>query len=173
MQCRQTKKRLSKPFQASLDMPSGSANAHKFLCRQTASEEETDSYHARLPTWVWVAGLLTSGIFCTAVLTPMLHMKVYEPIAAVALALLVAVLAVRALGQTDLVRSPSSICGSNHRIYVSLALKPGDFPFTSSKTLLQRGPRVILLNIGIFDQIDEQLVALLSRQIQTYMNKTL
>ena len=33
----------------------------------------------------------------------MLHMKVYQPLTAVALALLVAVLAVRALGQTDLV----------------------------------------------------------------------
>lgn len=33
----------------------------------------------------------------------MLHMKPYEPITAVALALLVAVLAVRALGETDLV----------------------------------------------------------------------
>jgi len=35
-------------------------------------------------------------------MTPLLHMRVYEPIAAVVLALLVAVLAVRALGQTDL-----------------------------------------------------------------------
>ena len=35
-------------------------------------------------------------------MTPLLHMRVYEPLAAVVLALLVAVLAVRALGQTDL-----------------------------------------------------------------------
>ena len=62
-----------------------------------------DSYHARIPTWVWLLGLAASGIFCTAALAPMLHMKIYEPIAAVILALLVAVLAVRALGQTDLV----------------------------------------------------------------------
>ena len=57
----------------------------------------------RLPSWVWVGGLICSGIFCTAVLTPMLKMKVYEPIAAVVLALLIAILAVRALGETDLV----------------------------------------------------------------------
>jgi len=35
-------------------------------------------------------------------MTPLLHMRIYEPIGAVVLALLVAVLAVRALGQTDL-----------------------------------------------------------------------
>ena len=50
----------------------------------------------------WVAGLVASAAFCTAVLVPMMHMPLYEPLAAVVLALLVAVLAVRALGETDL-----------------------------------------------------------------------
>ena len=45
---------------------------------------------------------MLSAAFCTGVMTPLLHMRVYEPLAAVVLALLVAVLAVRALGQTDL-----------------------------------------------------------------------
>ena len=72
-------------------------------CRGGSGDEEVDGYHARIPTWVWVVGLSVSAIFCTAVLAPLLHMKIYEPIAAVVLALLVAVLAVRALGQTDLV----------------------------------------------------------------------
>ncbi len=36
------------------------------------------------------------------VMVPLLGMRLYEPVAAVAVALLVAVLAVRALGQTDL-----------------------------------------------------------------------
>ena len=49
-----------------------------------------------------MGGLVLSAAFCTAVMTPLLHMRVYEPLAAVVLALLVAVLAVRALGQTDL-----------------------------------------------------------------------
>ena len=50
----------------------------------------------------WVAGLVASAAFCTAVLVPMMGMPLYEPLAAVILALLVAVLAVRALGETDL-----------------------------------------------------------------------
>ena len=89
----------SKHFPVRLDCLSLNHPCH----RGGAPEGEVDSYHSRLPTWVWIVGLLVSAVFCTAVLTPMLHMKVYEPIAAVALALLVAVLAVRALGQTDLV----------------------------------------------------------------------
>lgn len=71
--------------------------------RSGRGDEEVDSYRSRIPTWVWLVGLAISAIFCTAALSPLLHMKVYEPIAAVVLALLVAVLAVRALGQTDLV----------------------------------------------------------------------
>ena len=55
-----------------------------------------------ISTYWWVGGLVLSAAFCTAVMTPLLHMRVYEPLAAVVLALLVAVLAVRALGQTDL-----------------------------------------------------------------------
>ncbi|KAK9866588.1 hypothetical protein WJX84_002121 [Apatococcus fuscideae] len=56
----------------------------------------------RVPTYWWVAGLVASAAFCTAVLVPMMGMPLYEPLAAVILALLVAVLAVRALGETDL-----------------------------------------------------------------------
>ena len=56
----------------------------------------------KISTYWWAGGLALSAAFCTAVMTPLLHMRVYEPLAAVVLALLVAVLAVRALGQTDL-----------------------------------------------------------------------
>lgn len=66
-------------------------------------ERVVDKDEGRLPSWIWVGGLVCSGGFCTAVLSPMLNMKVYEPIAAVMLALLIAILAVRALGETDLV----------------------------------------------------------------------
>ena len=59
----------------------------------------------QIPTYVWVGGLIASGAFCTVVLCPMLDMQAYEPLVAVALALLVAVLAVRALGETDLVKA--------------------------------------------------------------------
>ncbi|DBA74426.1 TPA: OPT superfamily [Trebouxia sp. C0004] len=65
-------------------------------------DQEHDLAEERIPTAWWVGGLVLSGAFCTAMLTPMLDLPVIEPLAAVGLALLVAVLAVRALGQTDL-----------------------------------------------------------------------
>ncbi|KAL3133453.1 OPT superfamily [Trebouxia sp. C0009 RCD-2024] len=65
-------------------------------------DQDHDSPEQRIPTAWWVGGLLVSGAFCTALLTPMLNLPVIDPLAAVGLALLVAVLAVRALGQTDL-----------------------------------------------------------------------
>ena len=65
-------------------------------------DQEHDSAEQRIPTGWWVGGLLVSGAFCTALLTPMLGLPLIDPLAAVGLALLVAVLAVRALGQTDL-----------------------------------------------------------------------
>ena len=65
-------------------------------------DREHDSTEERIPTGWWVGGLLVSGAFCTALLTPMLGLPLKDPLAAVGLALLVAVLAVRALGQTDL-----------------------------------------------------------------------
>lgn len=88
-------------------------------CRRGASrlhgsEEERDAPGRGIPTYVWVAGLVLSTVVCTGVLSPMLRMPVFQPIAAVAIALLVAVLAVRALGETDLVLSSltriSAIC---------------------------------------------------------------
>ena len=69
---------------------------------EVEDEQDHDSAEERIPTAWWVGGLLVSGAFCTALLTPMLHLPVIDPLAAVGLALLVAVLAVRALGQTDL-----------------------------------------------------------------------
>ena len=69
---------------------------------EVEDDMEHDSAEEGIPTAWWVGGLLASGAFCTALLTPMLDLPVIDPLAAVALALLVAVLAVRALGQTDL-----------------------------------------------------------------------
>lgn len=56
----------------------------------------------RIPGSWWLAGLGASAAVCTAVLSPMFGMPLYQPLVALVLALLVAVLAVRALGQTDL-----------------------------------------------------------------------
>lgn len=69
---------------------------------EVEDDQEHDSADERIPTAWWVGGLILSGAFCTAMLTPMLDLPVIDPLAAVGLALLVAVLAVRALGQTDL-----------------------------------------------------------------------
>jgi len=78
-------------------------------CQPTVNRERSrdvpdeDSAGSRIPTWVWIAGLVASAALCTAVLSPMLHMSPYQPVVAVVLALFVSVLAVRALGETDLV----------------------------------------------------------------------
>lgn len=84
------------------------AEAHACERRQAGaqprSSDAEDLPGRGIPTWVWVAGLGASAALCTAVLSPLLKMAVWQPLAAVAVALLVAVLAVRALGETDLVR---------------------------------------------------------------------
>lgn len=55
-----------------------------------------------VPTAWWVGGLAASWVLCTAILVPLLQLPLYEPLVALLLAGLVALLAVRALGQTDL-----------------------------------------------------------------------
>lgn len=63
---------------------------------------DTTPSSTQVPTSFWVVGLIASIALCTAIMSPIMHMPVYEPIAASALAVLVAILAVRALGETDL-----------------------------------------------------------------------
>lgn len=50
----------------------------------------------------WVGGLVVSSAVCVAIVSPLFHIPVYEPIIALILALLVSVLAVRALGETGI-----------------------------------------------------------------------
>lgn len=94
-------------------------------------DQEHDSAEERIPTAWWVGGLILSGAFCTAMLTPMLDLPVIDPLAAVGLALLVAVLAVRALGQTDL--NPVSGVGKLSQVCINGESKlhmPGMLSFT-------------------------------------------
>jgi len=77
------------------------------------------------PTW-WLGGLGACAVFCTAVLSPLMSLPAYEPAAAVVLALLVAVLAVRALGQTDL--NPVSGVGKLSQVRAL----PGSSPWLSA-----------------------------------------
>ena len=55
-----------------------------------------------VPQQWWVWGLVVSSVFCVVVVTPLCSMPFYEPTIAVLLALLVTILAIRALGETDL-----------------------------------------------------------------------
>jgi OPT family oligopeptide transporter len=56
----------------------------------------------QVPVKFVAAGLAISSLFCVVVLALMFDMKWYEPVVAVVAAMLVSVLAVRALGETDL-----------------------------------------------------------------------
>jgi len=76
----------------------------------------------RVPRPWWVFGLIVSTILCIAVLSPIFNMPVYEPLVAVVLAMLVSILAVRALGETDL--NPVSGVGKVSQIVFGL-ISPG------------------------------------------------
>lgn len=73
--------------------------------------------HEQVPTTWWVGGLLLSCAVCIGTTSSVFGMPVYETLVAVLLALVVAVLAVRALGETDLnpvsgVAKLSQVCAS-------------------------------------------------------------
>ena len=58
--------------------------------------------HEQVPAKWWVGGLLVSCAVCIGTTSSVFGMAVYETLVAVVLALLVAVLAVRAMGEPDL-----------------------------------------------------------------------
>ncbi|KAK9800344.1 hypothetical protein WJX73_006522 [Symbiochloris irregularis] len=89
--------------------------------QQQQGDKAEDSSHG-IPTIWWIGGLGASAAIATAVLSPMLHLPAYEPIIAVLMALLVSVLAVRALGQTDL--NPVSGVGKLSQVVFAL-VAPG------------------------------------------------
>eukprot|EP00775_Hariotina_reticulata_P013158 gene13158-13288_t len=68
--------------------------------RDHSGSRDRDSW--LLSSRFWIPGLLLSTLLSTSILSPLMGMPVHEPLIAVVLALLVALLAVRALGQTDL-----------------------------------------------------------------------
>jgi len=75
-------------------------------------------------TWrTWLPGLLVASTLCTAVLSPMFDMPPLEPSIAILFSLLVAVLAVRALGETDL--NPVSGIGKVSQLLFAL-VSPGN-----------------------------------------------
>lgn len=75
-------------------------------------------------TWqTWLPGLLLASLLCTAILSPMFDMPPLEPAIAVLFSILVAVLAVRALGETDL--NPVSGIGKVSQILFAI-VSPGN-----------------------------------------------
>lgn len=94
-------------------------------------EEEEDPCppSGRVPRSWWVGGLAASSIACTAILSGMLGLPAYEPLAALGVAGLVALLAVRALGQTDM--NPVSGVGKLSQVWCwspNLELLSGAYP---------------------------------------------
>ena len=75
-----------------------------------------------VPTSWWLAGVVGATALCAAVVSPLFGIPPYQIVVAVALSCLVAVLAVRALGQTDL--NPVSAVGKLSQILFTL-LAPG------------------------------------------------
>jgi purine-cytosine permease-like protein len=67
--------------------------------------EQSVEVHAAqelVPRMWWVGGLVCSAVLCTATISPLYGLPWWQPFVAVAVGLLVSVLAVRALGETDL-----------------------------------------------------------------------
>lgn len=77
----------------------------------------------KIPVSWWGGGLLCSSALCAAVLIPMFGMAFWEPILAVLLSFVVGVLAVRALGETDL--NPVSGVGKLSQIVFGI-VSPGN-----------------------------------------------
>eukprot|EP00964_Phaeocystis_antarctica_P067148 scaffold40637_cov66-Phaeocystis_antarctica.AAC.3 len=75
-----------------------------------------------VPTSWWVGGLVLSVALCVSVLSPLFHIPAWQIGTSALLACLIAVLAVRALGQTDL--NPVSAVGKLSQILFAL-LAPG------------------------------------------------
>lgn len=74
-------------------------------------------------TWrMWLPGLIVASLLCTGIIAPMFTMPPYQLILAVLFSLLVAVLAVRALGETDL--NPVSGIGKVSQLLFA-AVAPG------------------------------------------------
>ena len=75
-----------------------------------------------VPTSWWVSGIVCATALCVAVLSPLFAMPAWQVVVAVLLSCLVAVLAVRALGQTDL--NPVSGVGKVSQLVFAL-VAPG------------------------------------------------
>eukprot|EP00210_Caulerpa_lentillifera_P008048 g7685.t1 len=93
---------------------------HQSFNYQSKHEDTHEVDSTDVPASWWIIGF---AIFlCTVIVSPMFSMAIHQPIIAVLLAALVAILAVRALGETDL--NPASGIGKISQIVFSI-LAPG------------------------------------------------
>ena len=79
-----------------------------------ADRYEVASPSELVPSSWWLGGLMLSVALCVAVLSPLFHIPAWQIGISALLACLIAVLAVRALGQTDL--NPVSAVGAHARV---------------------------------------------------------
>ncbi|CAG9467822.1 unnamed protein product [Pedinophyceae sp. YPF-701] len=84
---------------------------------------EVAHVHPEVPTWVWVSGLAASTVLCVGGQHLLVGTKIYELVAAVAFGAMVSLLAVRALGETDI--NPVSGIGKLSQL-VFAVLAPGN-----------------------------------------------
>ena len=87
-----------------------------------ALEGEVSDICEKFPAWVWIAGILVSILAATGVFGYFFPMPHWQVAMAMVLAMLVAILAVRALGETDL--NPVSGIGKLTQVCFAL-LAPG------------------------------------------------
>ncbi|EFA78201.1 hypothetical protein PPL_08851 [Heterostelium album PN500] len=75
-----------------------------YLRNHRSPEENVDPApeSQQVPRKWWISGLVVSTVLCVAIVSPLFDVPVYQTFIAVVLAMLTSVLAVRALGETDL-----------------------------------------------------------------------
>ena len=87
---------------AALASNSSGVSDNSDVGNSSSSSSSSSSSERLLGARFWLPGLLASTVLCMCVLSPPMNMPPHEPLIAVLLALLGALLAVRALGQSDL-----------------------------------------------------------------------
>eukprot|EP00126_Sphaerothecum_destruens_P009670 Sdes_comp20558_c0_seq1m15362 len=84
--------------------------------------EDPSSVSERVPTWLWVSGLMISSLICIMIDSPIFGMSSWQPLIAIVIACLVSLISVRALGETDY--NPVNGVGKISQIIFSL-IAPG------------------------------------------------
>ena len=79
------------------------------LTNDTNEKEYHVHASQEIPTYWWVGGLICSMLACVAIDSPLFHMPLWEPFLALLIGIVVSIVAIRALGDTDM--NPVSTIG--------------------------------------------------------------